>query len=156
MLCRFAFAPLTLLVAACDTQPEQAPSPEPKVSGEGAASDMPPKPVPVRAPDSSPPPLSGILTNRQVRCHISNNQGLKVDRPCTFKPAGNGSFSLSLESGGEITPGVVMINLYVTSEGKAEVRGLTTQGINSRWGEVTRSMQDPACWNGSDFQLCAW
>jgi hypothetical protein len=36
------------------------------------------------------------------------------------------------------------------------VRGLTTDGINSRWGTALRSKADPACWKGSDFEICAY
>jgi hypothetical protein len=39
--------------------------------------------------------------------------------------------------------------------GMAEVRGLTVDGINSRWGSARRNVNNPACWDGADFQICA-
>lgn len=35
------------------------------------------------------------------------------------------------------------------------VRGLTSEGINSRWGEAKRSKKDKSCWIGEDFKICA-
>ena len=47
--------------------------------------------------------------------------------------------------------GVSLISITEMTPGTAEVFGLTTKGINSRWGEATR---DGNCWLGSDFTIC--
>ncbi|MEB3230609.1 MAG: hypothetical protein VKJ64_06350 [Leptolyngbyaceae bacterium] len=66
---------------------------------------------------------------------------------------GNGSFSIQAPSG--LIDGSSSVSLAVIEPGVAEVRGLTVDGINSRWGEARRSDADPACWVGSDFTICA-
>ncbi|MEE9435034.1 MAG: hypothetical protein V3V15_12425, partial [Sphingorhabdus sp.] len=65
-------------------------------------------------------------------------------------------FSVSRDDGSNIVDDVVIITVAVIGSGKAEVRGLTKAGINSRWGEATRSTSDKACWTGSDFEVCAY
>jgi len=46
------------------------------------------------------------------------------------------------------------ISVFIVRPGIAEVRGLTAQGINARWGEARRSARDRACWVGADFSIC--
>ena len=83
-----------------------------------------------------------------------NNQTLFRDQ-CVFQQfGGNGSFSIQAKSG--LIAGRESITVYITQPGVAEVRGLTTNGINSRWGEARRSNSDKACWVGSDFTICAY
>lgn len=74
---------------------------------------------------------------------------------CLFEQfGGNGSFSLEAPSG--LIAGRELINVYITEPGIAEVRGLTPNGINSRWGKARRSNSDSACWIGRDFTICAY
>ena len=75
---------------------------------------------------------------------------------CRFVAEKGGSFSVSRDDGSNIVDDVVIITVAVIGSGKAEVRGLTSAGINSRWGEATRSTSDKACWTGSDFEVCAY
>ncbi|HEX9050384.1 MAG TPA: hypothetical protein VF841_07640 [Anaeromyxobacter sp.] len=80
-----------------------------------------------------------------------------LDGPCRFLPDGKGgSFSLSaLDGQSPLFEDILVLSVDVVAPGKAEVRGLTSEGINSRWGEARRSKKDPACWTGSDFEICA-
>ena len=74
---------------------------------------------------------------------------------CIFEQfGGNGSFSIKSPSG--LIVGRSLISVSIIQPGIAEVRGLTTSGINSRWGEARRSDSDTACWVGSDFTICAY
>ena len=74
---------------------------------------------------------------------------------CTFEQfGGNGSFTIESPSG--LIAGSLSISVYITEPGIAEVRGLTSDGINSRWGGARRSTSDKACWVGSDFTICAY
>lgn len=74
---------------------------------------------------------------------------------CIFEQFdGNGSFAIESPSG--LIVGRSLISVSIIQPGIAEVRGLTTSGINSRWGEARRSSSDPACWVGSDFTICAY
>jgi hypothetical protein len=67
---------------------------------------------------------------------------------------GNGGFSLTGIDQAEILETISMISVTVIDFGKAEVRGLTTSGINSRWGMARRSISSPGCWSGADFKIC--
>lgn len=74
---------------------------------------------------------------------------------CIFKQyGGNGSFSIRSSSG--LIAGRISISVYLIEPSVAEVRGLTTAGVNSRWGQAKRSSSDPACWVGSDFTICVY
>ncbi len=74
---------------------------------------------------------------------------------CIFEQfGGNGSFSIRAKSG--LIDNRESIQVYIIKPGVAEVRGLTTDGINSRWGEARRSNSDKACWVGDDFTICAY
>ena len=74
---------------------------------------------------------------------------------CIFKQyGGNGSFSIQSSSG--LIADRISISVSIIEPDIAEVRGLTTAGINSRWGKAKRSNSDPACWIGSDFAICVY
>ena len=95
--------------------------------------------------------------SRLVDCRIESEGKVQVNGKCRFTPDEGGSFALEHADPkrtiffGEITT----VSVSVISPGVAEVRGLTRQGINSRWGEARRMANDRACWQGSDFKICA-
>ena len=93
---------------------------------------------------------------RTVKCLIETPDEV-FQGPCDFSSGQKGSFSLSAAAGSGrflSTASVVSVGLY--APGQADVRGLTRDGINSRWGDARRSSQDRACWRGADFLICAW
>ncbi|QCI66354.1 hypothetical protein [Phreatobacter stygius] len=94
---------------------------------------------------------------RDVSCRIEQQGKVVLDRTCDFQADGrDGSFVLSARGRhGNLLPRISMVTVSVVSPGVAEVRGLTLDGINSRWGEARRSARDGACWEGSDFRICA-
>ncbi len=104
-------------------------------------------------------PLSFIQSSAlagKALCVIkgASNEILFRDQ-CIFEQfGGNGSFSIRAMSG--LIVNRESINVYIIKPGMAEVRGLTTAGINSRWGEARRSNSDQACWIGDDFTICAY
>jgi hypothetical protein len=80
---------------------------------------------------------------------------IRFDGGCVFEQFdGNGSFFIEVPSG--LIDGYMSISVAIIEPGIAEVRGLTPDGINSRWGEAQRSTVDAACWAGSDFTICAY
>ena len=95
--------------------------------------------------------------SRLVDCRVESEGKVQVSGKCRFTPDAGGSFTIEHADPkratffGEITS----ITVSVIAPGVAEVRGLTRQGVNSRWGEARRSTQDRACWQGSDFKICA-
>lgn len=105
---------------------------------------------------------SSAAALRQARCKISSDEGgLLLDAPCAFSADRTGSFTLDPVRGKYLIPprqrgdqGILSLTLDVISVGVGEVRGLTSEGINSRWGQAIRSKSDRACWVGSDFRVC--
>ena len=95
---------------------------------------------------------------RTVKCRIESAGNPPVNGQCLFKSEAGGSFSLENTDVRRslVGPSILNVMVTVTKPGVAEVRGVTKAGINSRWGEAKRSRQDPACWQGADFKICAW
>ena len=93
--------------------------------------------------------------SRTVQCRVESEGKVQVSGPCRFSPDQGGSFTLDYDSGRPLFNEIMQVSVAIISPGVAEVRGLTRQGVNSRWGEARRSRQDPACWAGSDFAICA-
>jgi hypothetical protein len=92
---------------------------------------------------------------RTARCAISTEEA-PYRGPCRFLPSGGGSFALEPVRGHRFFGEITGISVEMTGRGEAEVRGLTTSGVNSRWGAARRSRRDPACWEGQDFSVCAY
>ena len=90
-------------------------------------------------------------------CRIESANKVQFDGKCRLTPEGDGgSFSLSRSSGeGSLYGSIVTVSVYLLGPTVAEVRGLTLQGINSRWGQARRSAKDRTCWAGADFKVCA-
>jgi hypothetical protein len=100
--------------------------------------------------------LTAPALARDAGCRIEQAGRVVLDRTCDFQAEGrDGSFSLSARDGGNLFPGISVVTLSVIESGLAEVRGLTRDGINSRWGTARRSGRDGACWQGDDFRICA-
>ncbi|MGQ3354134.1 MAG: hypothetical protein ACT6XY_01045 [Phreatobacter sp.] len=106
-------------------------------------------------------PLVVLAAGAQARdagCRIEQAGRVVFDRTCDFAPDGrDGSFTLSPRGGGQgaLFGPILMVSVSVIEPGLAEVRGLTRDGINSRWGTARRSQRDGACWQGDDFRICA-
>ena len=100
------------------------------------------------------PPYAEHNGARLVRCSVSSI-GEYYNGPCHCLSEPGGGFSLTRPDGGDLSPDISLISLAKTGETRGEVRGLTTDGINSRWGEAERSEADPACWGNVEFEICA-
>ena len=95
---------------------------------------------------------------KPARCVIRNGPDrstVAYSGDCLFYPDKGETFTIRT-SHGNILPSITDISVYVLSPGIAEVRGLTIDGINSRWGHAKRSEKDLACWTGADFEVCAY
>ena len=93
---------------------------------------------------------------KSARCVIKQHETIAYSGDCYLHLDQGGSFSVHLHDGKAILPGITDISVSIVSAGVAEVRGLTTNGNNSRWGTAIRSKVDPACWTGSHFEICAY
>ena len=92
---------------------------------------------------------------RPARCVITSTDSPTWRGPCVFLAERGGSFGIR-PNRGAFADGISDISVSLVSPGVAEVRGLTPDGINSRWGEARRSRRDPACWVGEDFSICVY
>lgn len=92
---------------------------------------------------------------KPARCVVTSNGAPAYDGKCDFSAEKGGSFSIK-PIGRDAFDGATVISVSVTLPGVAEVRGLTRDGINSRWGEAKRSASDRACWVGGDFKICVY
>ena len=95
---------------------------------------------------------------KPARCVIRSGperSAVEYSGDCLFYADNGGTFTIR-KSQGNILPSITDVSVYVLSPGIAEVRGLTVDGINSRWGPAKRGETDLACWTGSDFEVCAY
>ena len=98
-----------------------------------------------------------MAQDKSATCQIDQNGQTVCKSKCIFSPEAGGSFSIQHPQKNKyLFDGISMISVYIVEKDVAEVRGLTRDGINSRWGEAHRSKQQKACWVGSDFKVCAW
>lgn len=101
--------------------------------------------------------LVSMATARPARCVITSNGASTYRGKCDFTPmTGNGGFSVSPVGKKYFPGGIDPISVAKITKETAEVRGLTRDGINSRWGDATRLKSDPACWDGGDFRICVY
>ena len=93
---------------------------------------------------------------RPARCVIASAGSQTWQGPCQFHAERGGSFTVTPPQGRSFGDGISSISLTIIEPGVGDVRGLTGDGINSRWGEARRSPRDRACWVGTDFSLCVY
>lgn len=100
---------------------------------------------------------SSFAAERVVSCKIDNSGVPSFKGKCLFIPEKGGSFSLqNTKRDQPIMDGLLDVHVYIVEKGVAEVSSVTVNGINSRWGEATRSSTEKACWVGNGFKVCAW
>ena len=96
-------------------------------------------------------------TQTEIRAECKITEGREVLRgPCLFESFEDGSFYVVTDEILGLSDVISSISVTVMEQGFAEVRGLTKDGINSRWGPAQRSTTDTACWTGADFEVCAY
>jgi len=92
---------------------------------------------------------------RTARCVVDTIGNATWQGPSRFEAERGGSFTISPVRG-TFAGGITQIGVAIGQPGIAEVRGLTSRGINSRWGIAGRSERDRACWVGEDFRVCVY
>lgn len=101
--------------------------------------------------------LCTTVQAKVAKCYIENDGVPVLNTKCEFKAEKGGSFSLSnLNRNKPLFDTIIMVNVSIVDKNVAEVRGLTTVGINSRWGEYHRSQADKACWVDGLNKICAY
>jgi hypothetical protein len=100
--------------------------------------------------------LPAWAEGKDARCVIKQDGVVAYSGCCLFQLARAGSFTITRAERQSMLPRISVISVDLLSPGRAEVKGLTTDGIHSRWGAALRNKKDPACWTGSDFEICAY
>jgi hypothetical protein len=163
-------APVILLSAfmlnGCDAQEQEQMTPSSAVTDETMAepeakkTDSIDSDVTVALADEEKPALPNPLGIKPPRGKIAKCKITRADDiyqgPCRFQSEKGGSFSADMDDISGIQDDIISIGVAIIEQDKAEVRGLTKDGINSRWGEAQRSETDRACWTGVDFEICAY
>ncbi len=93
---------------------------------------------------------------KAARCVIESAGAPAYRGPCLVRSKRGGSFVVTRGRRQSFPNGVGSISLDVVEAGLGEVRGLTREGINSRWGSARRDSRDRACWAGADFRICVY
>jgi hypothetical protein len=101
-------------------------------------------------------PAAAHAKPRAARCVVSSAGEKPYSGPCRFLPEAKGSFSVEPVGRRLFFGEIARVEVSRTARGSAEVRGLTTEGIDSRWGSARRSRRDTACWDGEDFRICVY
>ena len=97
-----------------------------------------------------------LSDGRLVKCHVESAGAVELSGTCRFTNEKGGSFALENANRDKPLFGeILMVSVSIVSPDVAEVYGLTMHGNNSRWGAARRSARDRACWEGSDFRICA-
>ncbi|HEY0626951.1 MAG TPA: hypothetical protein VGD10_09480 [Allosphingosinicella sp.] len=99
---------------------------------------------------------SAAVEARAARCTITSPEQPTYRGPCDFIADRNGSFGILPIGRDTFFPQIIGISFEITKPGVGDVRGLTSFGINSRWGTAIRSRRNPACWTGADFTICVY
>jgi len=97
-----------------------------------------------------------VAKDKDARCLIRQNGVTTYSGACHIQLEKGGSISIRRQDARPILPNITDISVTIVAVGVAEVRGLTTNGNNSRWGGAVRSRVDSGCWTGSDFEVCAY
>ena len=71
---------------------------------------------------------------KTARCVIKTSDPSDYSGPCLFTLGPKGSFGLAPVKGRFLVDPFTSLSVYLVAPDKAEVRGLTKDGINSRWG----------------------
>lgn len=97
-----------------------------------------------------------VAAEKKTECEITSSNKVVFKGKCLFLLEHGGTFSLSaLDKNKPLFDDILVVSVSILKKDTAEVRGLTSSGINSRWGEAVRSKKNKACWMGSDFKICA-
>ena len=146
-----------MLTAACS-------GPAADRSAADAQDSIDPAAQPQSEPAASPPEAAASPTEQEgdlppawtsARCDIRSADA-RYAGPCEFRSGKGGDFSVRRDGGAVPLLGTITDVSVTLVTGGAEVSGMTTDGVNSRWGAAKRSADDPACWTGADFEVCAY
>ncbi|MEQ9663021.1 MAG: hypothetical protein RLN87_10775 [Parasphingopyxis sp.] len=91
----------------------------------------------------------------EVDCNIATAEMTAYEGRCLYAADGDdGSFAIRPVGADVFMDEVTSISVTIYEGDTANVRGLTTAGINSNWGDANPEAGDSNCWAGVDFTIC--
>lgn len=129
-----------------EIEPEPTPEPEPQDDDVPGTEEIPDDPDEASTVEPD-------MNEETARCVIGPG---RYDGPCTFVPQADGTFILARANDVPLYGDTAAVTVATLGADVAEVRSRTMSGMEMRWGRAERSEQDPACWLGPDFSVCAY
>lgn len=93
---------------------------------------------------------------RPGKCTITSGGHTYTYKPsdCIITSEKDGDISwyvIEKKNGSPLLEEILSVSIVEMSPEEADVSGVTTFGVNSRWGQAKR---DGSCWAGEDFRIC--
>lgn len=93
---------------------------------------------------------------RPGKCTITSGGHTYTCKPseCIIKAEKDGDtnwYVIEKKNGKPLLEEILSVSIVEMSPEEADVSGVTTFGVNSRWGQAKR---DGSCWAGEDFRIC--
>ena len=99
--------------------------------------------------------VAALASAKPAKCLVQSEGDTLYSGTCNFTAGKGGSFTLT-KAKGRFIDGVTSISVTKYAQEDAVVSAITTGGNSSRWGEVYRDTNTPACWFNRSLRVCAW
>lgn len=99
--------------------------------------------------------VAALASAKPAKCLVQSEGDTLYSGTCNFTAEKGGSFTLT-KAKGRFIDGVTSISVTKYAQEDAVVSAITTGGNSSRWGEVYRDTNTPACWFNRSLRVCAW
>lgn len=97
-----------------------------------------------------------LAADKIVGCEIRMENKTAYKGTCIIIPEYDGSFFLANANRQiPLFENTSMVSVSLIENDVADVLGLTSAGLRTRWGEAKRSQTDKTCWIGYEFEICA-
>src|SRR6185295_9232992 len=97
-----------------------------------------------------------FAAGKYAGCYVEKDGRVIARGECKFHSYGpRGSFQISAEYKASLGRGVAHVDVKIGRPGMGVVYARLENGRYVRWGAVTRSTADRACWVGSGLNICA-
>lgn len=100
--------------------------------------------------------VAALASAKPAKCLVQSEGDTLYSGTCNFTAGKGGSFTLTKAKGSRFIDDVISISVTKYAQEDAVVSAITTGGNSSRWGEVYRDTNTPACWFNRSLRVCAW
>ena len=100
--------------------------------------------------------VAALASAKPAKCLVQSEGDTLYSGTCNFSAEKGGSFTLTNTKSSRLFDEVTSITVTKYAQEDALVSVITTGGNSSRWGEVYRDTNAPACWSNRRLRVCAW